>query len=227
MHIQWPMISDRDHVDFVPPQAMDQVWASGWRHFGRDFFRDSATIMNGCLNRVIPLRIRLNNWAASKSQRRTVKKNQGFRSEFSEIRMGEEERNLFNLHKERFSDNVPEGLENFLGEFLDDYPCECLQFSVYDNTRLIACSYLDLGEESVSSVYGMFDPKYSKYGLGIFTMLEEIKYALDNGYKYYYSGYATIEPSAYDYKKSFNEQEFFSWTEWKPMDRLRLFSNQC
>jgi len=212
------MISDRDRVDSLSPTEMDQVWESGWRHLGRDFFRDSATIMNGCIDRVIPLRLKLAEWSPSKSQRRTIKKNVGFRAEFNQPRMSDEEHKLFHLHKERFSDNVPEGLENFLGESLDDYPCDCLQFSVYEKDRLIGCSYLDLGKDSVSSVYAMFDPEYSQYGLGIYTMLEEIRYAQENGYTHYYSGYATIEPSNYDYKKAFRGQEFYSWTGgWKPL----------
>lgn len=219
MQIQWPMVCERERVEQVDPATMDAAWSRGWRHFGRDFFRDSMTLMDGKICRVTPLRVLLDEWKPSKSERRTVKKCGEFETMWHAPRMGKEERDLFHQHKERFQDNVPEGLENFLGWSLDEYPCDCVQCSIYTHTEagkeLIACSYLDLGSEAVSSVYGMFHPDYQKHRLGIYTMLAEMQYAQENGFKYYYSGYATLEKSAYDYKKQFRPQEFYVWqSEW-------------
>ncbi len=41
------------------------------------------------------------------------------------------------------------------------------------------------------------------------------------GYKYYYSGYATVEPSCYDYKKQFDALEYYDWEgRWVPIAEL-------
>lgn len=219
MQQPWPQISERARIHEVTPSMMDYVWENGWRHFGRDFFRDSITLLDGRINKVTPLRLYLTDWSASKSERRTLNKNIGFKVEVSHARMRSEDRALFQRHKNRFTENQPVGLENFLGWQMADYPCECIQFSIYDEDKLIATSYLDIGEISVSSVYGMFDPEYSKFRLGIYTMLLEIQYAQTNGFKYYYSGYATEEPSCYDYKKSFKPQEYYRWNgHWFPLE---------
>ena len=61
---------------------MDQVWASGWRHFGRHFFRYSTQpASDGSLQTITPLRIDLASCTFTKSQRRVLNKNYDLRSE--------------------------------------------------------------------------------------------------------------------------------------------------
>jgi arginine-tRNA-protein transferase len=63
----------------------------------------------------------------------------------------------------------------------------------------------------------MFDPDFSKRGLGHFTILEEIAYARSEGLKYYYIGYVYDVPSFYDYKKRLPALEAFDWNgNWVP-----------
>ena len=212
------------YLDQVSSTAMDQAWAEGWRHFGREFFRDSLAFMDGKVCRVTPLRLLLSEWLPSKSERRILKKNKGFMTFWHPSKIEAAERALFQTHKSRFKENVPEGLENFLGWNIEDYPCRSMQCSVISVTegerKLVACSYLDIGEVAVSSIYGMFDPRYSQYGLGIYTMLMEMLYAKKKGFRYYYSGYATIESSAYDYKKRFHPQEIYQWgSRWESLSK--------
>jgi arginine-tRNA-protein transferase len=82
---------------------------------------------------------------------------------------------------------------------------------VFDGSELVALSYLDLGERATSSVYGMFEPAHSRRSLGIYTMLLEIEFSRRRGCAFYYPGYATREPSAYDYKKQFQGLEVLNW----------------
>ena len=57
----------------------------------------------------------------------------------------------------------------------------------------------------------MFDPDESRRRLGIFTMLLELEFARTRALNHYYSGYATLESSCYDYKKGFSGLSFFDW----------------
>ena len=123
---------------------------------------------------------------------------------------------MFERHKSRFVRNVPERLEEFLGDCPDRRPGPTLQLSVRHEGRLLAASYLSLGAQSCSSVYAIFDPDESRRRLGIFTMLVELEYARRRGLNYYYSGYATLESSCYDYKREFSALSFYDWgTGWR------------
>ncbi|HON07699.1 MAG TPA: arginine-tRNA-protein transferase, partial [Verrucomicrobiota bacterium] len=158
-------------------------------------------------------RINLNNFSLNKNQRKIWRRNSDL-----EIRIGlpfidEQRKRLFNRHKTRFKKNIPDTLENFLGDYPSFIPCKNLEFSLLNNGKIIAASYLDIGEKAVSSVYGIFDPEYRKRSLGIYTMLLEIMYAKKQGFQFYYHGYATIESSEYDYKKRFNSLEYYDWLQ--------------
>jgi arginine-tRNA-protein transferase len=118
---------------------------------------------------------------------------------------------MFQRHKRRFRENVPDSLETFLSAEPAQVPCECLECRVWDGEALVAVSYLDLGLNATSAVYGVFDPDHAPRSLGIFTMLKEIEFSSAKGCRFYYPGYATLEPSAYDYKKQFAALEALNW----------------
>ena len=68
----------------------------------------------------------------------------------------------------------------------------------------------------------MFDPARAERGLGIFTLLKEIEFAIETGREFYYLGYAYDGPSFYDYKKRFRAAEAFDWRgNWIPFERER------
>ncbi len=198
---------------------MDQAWASGWRHFGRHFFRYSTQrAQDGELQTIMPLRIDLASCTFTKSQRRVLNKNADLRTEIVPAVIDGELRALFQRHKQRFTHNIPDTLETFLGPDPARGPCECRMVRVFDGLSLIAASYLDVGQQSASSVYGLFEPEYSKRSLGIFTLLLEIQHCRAANLRWLYSGYATRESSVYDYKKQFRSTQHLDWSkgEWLP-----------
>ena len=198
---------------------MDHAWAAGWRHFGRHFFRYSTQRAQDCdLQTIMPLRLDLASCTFTKSQRRVLNKNADLRTEIVPAAIDDELRALFHRHKQRFTHNIPDTLETFLGPDPAHGPCECRMVRVFDGPRLIAASYLDIGQHSASSVYGLFEPEYCKRSLGIFTLLLEIQHCRTANLRWLYSGYATHEPSVYDYKKQFRSTEFLDWSAaaWLP-----------
>ncbi|MEM9081282.1 MAG: arginine-tRNA-protein transferase [Verrucomicrobiota bacterium] len=207
----WPLLSERAELEAVQGEVMDRLWKEGWRHFGAQFFRYSLMWQEERWKRVFPLRLSLAAWKMSKSQRRTWRRNEDVEVQVEPAQPGGEERDLFHRHKERFRDNVPENLEVFLGEQPNGIPCECRQVSVRLEGRLIAASYLDVGKRSCSSIYAFFDLEESRRRLGVFTMLAELAYARERGLDFYYSGYATVEQSPYDYKKEVRGIEWWPW----------------
>jgi len=208
-----PLIFEELHIEFISPIDMDQMLAEGWRHFGTYFFRYNMNIYKGQLCNVIPLRVCLENFSLTKSQRKILKKGSGFSHKIQPINITPEQNALFEVHKIRFDEGAPNSVHDFISKEPSKVPGKAYELLVFDNEKLVAASYFDLGREAISSIYGMFDPDYGKFSLGIYTMLIEIEYAIKNRYIYYYHGYCYDVSSFYDYKKKFAASEFYDWNE--------------
>ncbi|WP_395715489.1 GNAT family N-acetyltransferase [Prosthecobacter sp.] len=215
-----PVLDDAFICDSVPAEFMDRLWAAGWRHFGRYFFRYSTQPgEHGDEQTITPLRIDLSACVFTKSQRRVLRKNTDLRWEVIPALLDDDMRAMFQRHKQRFTHNIPDALENFLGEDPASGPCECRMMRVFEGERLLAASFFDVGQQAASSIYGIFDPAEHKRSLGIFTLLLEIQHCREAGLRWLYPGYATHEPSAYDYKKQFRGTEMLDWStgDWRPL----------
>ena len=217
-----PAIFEQDDVPHAGPGEMDARWSQGWRHFGRDFFRYSFSLNeDGQWHRIQPLRIVLADFHLTARHRRILKKNDNLTVEIAPAKVDAAREALFFRHRERFKSNIPDSLRVFLPSRLPaTEPCWCKEIRLTDTTgSLLAVSYLDLGHDACSSVYAMFEPTAAHRSLGICTFLHEIAYAQQTGRRYLYPGYATVEPSHYDYKKSFPALEEYHWRsgQWRPL----------
>ena len=204
----------------VAPEQMDRLWAQGWRHFGVYFFRYSAAYHCGDIRTVIPLRIDLTKFVRTRSQRRVLAKNIDLEVIIRETVIDRDKEGLFDHHRRRFTDNIPDSVFDFLSDQPAIVPCRNQEICVFNNGTLVAASFLDIGSKATSAVYAMFEPSESRRSLGIFTMLEAIRYSQELGCRYYYPGYAYHGSSFYDYKKNFSGLESFDWeSEWEPYSK--------
>ncbi len=198
-------------ADHVPAHVMDQAWALGWRHFGTCFFRYSRMRHGQVWQTVMPLRVRLEKFQASTSQRRVLKRNAALELRVQPARIDAEKHRLFALHRTRFTENIPPSLEVFLHSEPAFIPCETLEICLYRDGRLIGAHFLDVGETATSSVYSIYDPAESRHSLGVYLILLAVGHSIRLGKALYYPGYATLESSAYDYKKRLAGLECFDW----------------
>lgn len=201
----------------VTPEQFDRLLESGWRHFGAYFYRYARVWHEAGPFRVLPLRLDLLRFSLSKSQKRVLAKNRDARVVIRDAAISAEKEAMFLQHRRRFRENIPSSLEDFFSAEPATTPCVNQEICVYLDDRLIAVSFLDLGRQATSAVYAMFDLAYARRSLGIFTMLEAIRYSRERGSRYYYPGYAYYEPSFYDYKKNFTGLEYLDWRRgWLP-----------
>lgn len=211
---------DRDQSFFcteAPPDAMDRYWSEGWRHFGILFFRYPSAIHDGRRFTVLPLRIDIDRFAFSRSQKRVLAKNRDAEIRVRPSFVDPEKTALFLRHRKRFRENAPASLDDFLSPDPASIPCRNMELCIYLRNKLLGVTFLDLGATATSAVYAIFDPTEAKRSLGIFMMLHSIEFSHRNGYRYYYPGYAYREPFAYDYKKNFIGLEYFDWAGgWRP-----------
>lgn len=204
----------------------DEMLAEGWRHNGKMIFRNSQDFdENNEFRTVLPLRYRLKGLAFTKSQRKIFNKNQDLRHEIHPLSIGvlsdsidDEKHELFNKHCVRFKHNRPLSLWDFISQDVKR-PFKTWELRVFKDDKLVACSFMDITPQSLSSTYAMFDLEESKRSLGIYTMLLELLYAQAKKKKFYYPGYAYDTPSFYDYKKKFQNTEFYDWETrlWFPL----------
>ncbi len=204
-------ISEQFNSLNVSANRMDELLANGWRHFGTQFFRYNFSFYNGAICRVFPLRIRLAEFSLSKNKRRILSKNQDLQIIIRPIEVTPEKESLFERHKRRFKRSIPHSIFDFLSFDPANVPCKAMEVCVYEKEKLLAVSFFDVGETSVSGIYAMFEPTETSRSLGIFTMLIEIDFAIKNNKKFYYQGYCYEESSFYDYKKRFRAVEKFDW----------------
>jgi arginine-tRNA-protein transferase len=192
-------------------QDIDKYLAFGIRRFGSFFFRDICPHCKKC----IPIRIIVNEFKATKSQRRIIRRNEKFGTSFT-IEKAKFQQEDFSLYqkflKNRF--NKKADIDEYLS-FFEASPLYMSRFSIEGKT--IGIGFLDIGETSLSSIYFFFDTDYNKLSLGIYSALKEIEYAKNIGLKYYYLGYYIKELSSMNYKSQFKPYEYldFSDMRWK------------
>jgi len=208
---QFSYINEEFYASQVTPERTDSLLSEGWRHFGEHFYRYNLGYYKYDIRAVYALRVNLEKFSFSKNQRRVLRKNADLQVVIRPIEVTPEKERLFERHKTRFAYGVPDSLYDFLSYEPATVPCEGSEVCCYLEKELLAAAFFDVGRETISSVYAMFAPELASRSLGILTMLLEIEYALREGKKFYYHGYAYEGKSFYDYKKRFRGLESYDW----------------
>lgn len=86
---------------------MDELWAGAWWYLGTTFFRQGFLPWRGELTPLLHLRLRLERYSPSESQRRVLRRNRDLRVEARTTRLDDQRRDLFHRHKLRFAESIP------------------------------------------------------------------------------------------------------------------------
>lgn len=206
----------------IRPDVFDSLLADGWRHFGTYFTRYNLGVHRDEIRQVLPLRVRLRDFRFSKSQTRVLKRNLDMEVNVGTPAISKKVIELFESHKRRFTDHVPESIYTFISRHAR-IPTELYQLTARRDGEIVAVSFFDCGARSVSAIYACFELSEEKRSLGVFTMLKVIEWANSQDMLYYYPGYAYVGPSFYDYKKRFAALEQFDWNgNWLPYHAAQL-----
>jgi arginyl-tRNA--protein-N-Asp/Glu arginylyltransferase len=196
-------------ADDIKYDEMDFLLSKGWRKFGQFLFRPKCETCNKCR----PLRVPTKDYKNSKSNRRTIKSNQDIQVIFSPIEYKREHFYLYMKHsKERFEEKQIDNENDFTQSFFA-YTGTQIMSEFYLENKLVAFGILDRGNNSLSSVYFVFDPQYSKRSLGVFGALKEIEYAQKQSLDYYYLGYWIKENRSMNYKAHYRPHELYDWDD--------------
>lgn len=209
----------------LSPESLDAYLAKGWYRMGDHLFTTHFLFFNHRPHSALWLRLDLQDFSFSKSQRKLLRRNaKHFAPAAAPRTIDQEREDLYEI----YADNFPGTLSPSIQQNLCDYDDETI-FNTYEITvrekssrRLCALSYFDLGENSVASILGMYHPGQQTFSLGYYTMLLEIEYCLQHGIRYYYPGYVAPGNPRFDYKLRLGDCEYFDLAtdNWLPFANL-------
>ena len=191
----------RYQFKLLNPVETDRSFEQGDRRVGRMLYRTDCPSCVACE----PIRIPVQDFSPSKSQRRILRSNSELRIEQSRASFSFEKLDLYNKHKKlrglskKESNMDQQGYQRW---FLES----CLntqELRYYYQDQLIGVSILDIGEQDISSVYFFFDPEYSERSLGTFSALYEIQQMKAQKMRYYYLGLFVENCSHLSYKSRY------------------------
>lgn len=81
--------------------------------------------------------------------------------------------------------------------------------------NLVGVVLIDIDGKNLSAVYSFFDPKFNKFGLGNYMILQCLSYGKVRKYKYLYLGYYIEELTNMSYKSRFKPGQILSNNEWE------------
>ncbi len=196
---------------------LDKLLARGWFRYAQTVFRTQLQYMDGQLYTPLNIRMRVQEEALPKKMQKLLNRNnKRFRHEIQPATFSEEKQRIYDLHKKRLSGYFPFDLRQLI-HLTEDSLFDTWEVAVYEAEKLVAVSFFDVGQESIASISGLFDPDYGSYSLGLYTMLLEIEFVKTTNRTFYYPGYVLDLPSLYDYKLKIGEVEMFDWqtNRWK------------
>ncbi|MDA0281873.1 MAG: arginyltransferase [Planctomycetota bacterium] len=200
-------------LEYRVPSQLDQdllesLIERGWRRFGNYVFRPQCSACRKCR----PLRIVLDEFRPSKSQRRTLRRNQNVELSVTRPHVTDAHVELFNAYhrdmtnRRKWPDNLT-SFQDYYDSFIGGQNEFAAEFQYRDAGRLIGVGIVDVLRNGLSSAYFYHDPAWRKLGPGTFSILKEIEWAKAHSLKYSYLGYWIHENLSMDYKARFEPHD--------------------
>ncbi len=204
------MFTAKHYPEFITPRELDAYLARGWYRMGQTIFTTHFLCFEDKFYSAIWIRLPLQGYRFRKSLRKILNKNlRAFRTVIREAALDEEKETLYQKYRADFTGMLAPTLVDSLQDGESFNLFRSLEVAVYDDDRLVAFSFFDLGEKATSSILGVYDPDYSRQSLGFFTMLMEIRHSMYEGFDYYYPGYVVPGYPRFDYKARIGQVEYF------------------
>ena len=224
-----PGRSVRMHYKYV--QNASKTFATaviqrGWRRFGKYFFHPTC---NGC-NECKSVRIDAEAYSFSKSERRTIRRNENTQIIVQKPTLTQSHIDLYNKYHAYKHDKDGWSFRNisqreYHENFVDgahDFGKEVLY--IVDG-KLVGVDLIDILDDGISAIYFYYNPDYGKLSLGTYSLLYQIKLAKILELPYIYLGYWVEGCKAFAYKPKFQPQEILdgfphitepaSWEKWE------------
>ncbi len=195
-------------------QAVDELLACGYRRTGIFVYRTQCPRCQACE----PTRIEMSLFTLTSSLRRVLRRgDQALRCQWGPPQLDAERVQLFNLHRRQ------RGLDRGDREvsladyqsFLTDSCFETMELAIYEQQRLVAIAIIDIGLDSMSAVYTLFDPAAARYSLGTYAILKQWEWGKAHDKRYLYLGLYVAQNEHLNYKARFVPQQRLINGQWQ------------
>lgn len=199
-------------IDDMPGELYRVLLDRGFRRSGRLVYRPVCGGCRACRQ----IRIPVLDFAASRSQRRVLRRNRDIEVTLCiDGEPTEEKWRVFHDYVTcRHDDQMAGDYETYV-EFLHTSPIQSIELAFRVQDRLAGVSIVDVCADAWSSVYMYFDPELQERSLGTFSILWEMDYCRRMGISYYYLGYFVAGSKNMAYKARFRPHELldetFTW----------------
>ncbi len=198
------------YYETIKGEMLDDFLAHGWYRMGPGIFTCHYIFYQEELFSTIWLRTNLKDYRLSKSLRKIDKKNKAVFTHYIEhYAHSEELEELYRKYVATFKGKLPKSLGDYMSGSLESTVYDTRIVKVYHEDKLIACSIIDIGQDTLASIFGMYDPDYRSYSLGLYTMMLEVEICLNAEMPYYYMGYFVPGNPRFDYKLRVGQIEYF------------------
>ncbi|WP_413718860.1 arginyltransferase [Silicimonas sp. MF1-12-2] len=199
-------------------QLNNSLSKQGFRRSQNVLYRPSCAECSACLS----ARIRVADFKPSRSQRRTMKRNDHLVREATSPWATEEQYALFRAYLDsRHADGGMADMDIFeFAAMIEETP---IRSRVVEYSRridrgrkeLAAVCLTDVLDDGLSMVYSFYDPDDTAASLGTQVILDHIQIAKDAGLPYVYLGYWVPGSSKMGYKAKFSALEIYVGGQWQ------------
>lgn len=195
------MFVESYYPESISREELDIYLANGWFRMGQSIFTTNFLKFKDVIHSAIWLRIDLLNFETSKFQQKMLKANAKFEVEIRPLTLAPEQEALFLKYRNHVAFDAAPSVNHLLfGERPIKYIYDTYEINIYDNEKLIAVGYFDLGERSAAGISCFYDPDYKKYSLGKYLMYLKMEFCRKQGCTFFYPGYFSPGYHLFDYK---------------------------
>ena len=165
-------------VDNCSTAYCEALIERGWRRFGNMFFRPVCADCHACES----FKIDVKNYSFSKSERRILRKNEHTkiviqRPQVTPTHLALFEKYHSHMREKRDWSHETTTLRHYYTSFVHGHGSFGYEVLYYIEERLVGVDLIDILPNGISSIYFYYDPDFSKYSLGTFSMLQQIQIA--------------------------------------------------
>ena len=206
----------------------DSLSKQGFRRSQNVLYRPSCAECSACIS----VRIRVADFAPTRSQRRGIKRNARLQREATSPWATEEQYRLFRTYLDsRHADGGMADMDIFeFAAMIEETPIRSrvIEYSsrADDGRELSAVCLTDVLDDGLSMVYSFYDPALASDSLGTYVILDHIEIAREAKLPYVYLGYWVPGSPKMHYKARYKPLEILESTGWRRLtDAERAATN--
>ncbi|MBI3185404.1 MAG: arginyltransferase [Myxococcales bacterium] len=194
----------------VTPEELEQMLERGWRRFGPTYFRPGCPTCHEC----VTLRIPVQAFQPSESQRRALRRCRRFRAEWGRPKVDRARLSLYaDWHRARESSRgwepSPLQARDYFLQFAFPHPAGH-ELSLYEGDRLVLLGIYDQTPRALSAVYCFYHPEIARLSPGVANVMLGLERARSSGREHLYLGYLVAGSPSMRYKARFGPHQLLT-----------------